>query len=216
MSAPAGASIRVARLLFLRAGLDAELIKMPWKRCILAVQGDRMDGILGVAGGRADIVYPTHSWNAGAFYVWVRADAPQQAFEGPEQRKGKTIGGVVGYQDLEMVRQVEGIEINTSPDDKTVFRKLRRGTIDGALAAMAVGRNLALQQHPPPRPLHPAWHAAGIYIGLSKANAGLADALDAATLALLRDGTVDRIFLEDLGFTLTEYYRSLGREPYWR
>lgn len=198
--APVGITIDIMREAAKRAGFTIRFDELPWKRCLEMVREGAYDGVLD-AMERPEFLQGPTSFSAYTNTVWVRAESDLQRLDFAALSK-KTIGLVSGYKYPEALLaalQGAGVAIDYAVDDATNIRKLAFGRVAAIVgdfgSTMLVVRDKGLKL----RPLTPTHSSDQLYPSFNPARGDAHKAIDAALEAMLRDGTVERVYRSHLG-----------------
>lgn len=120
-----------------RMGLEAEVLLLPWVRCIKMVADGELDGVAAITRNEEreeDFVFSEPLLSAPA-YVWFSAGKaePARAWSGFEAFEGRIMGVTLGfhYGDAYQAALDEGLlNVQVAQTDEQNFAKLARGRID--------------------------------------------------------------------------------------
>ena len=200
---PAGLSVEIYQQASQRMGIQAEFDSLPWGRCLESVLAGHHDAAMD-AGRRQRYVQGPHNTILATMHVWVRQDAPEQAFTGLPVWRGRRVGLVVNYAVPEALTTDPEIIIERAPHDQANLDKLVAGRIDAVLTDLINTRELVQQRNLPLRALWPPVEAFPLYPSFTPSQADLQQRFDATIAAMQADGTLDALYLKHLGLPFSE------------
>ena len=199
--APRGISVDLVTAILKRAGLSAEAVVWPWKRCLAEIAAGSIDLVPNASHNeeRAQYalfskpLYRTHM----AFFYDTRRFASPPVIETRDNLKALRIGGVLGFN----YQHLKGVPIDTGAKSRDVLlRKLEAGRIDLAIEQLEPMLATIREQGIPPSRLayvrDPFLPAKSFHILISKQHPQaetLLGRINAAIDAMEQDGTLATI-----------------------
>ncbi len=137
-----GSDVEVALAVLAEMGLEANIMLMPWKRCLAIVEAKQADAILAAAiteKRKTFLHFPFEPVSAGDTVFFKRTDSPIDMVD-LDNRMGHSVGSVLGYSYCDLLDESELIVHSSRVASvEQNFKKLMLGRIDLLVAAEPVG-----------------------------------------------------------------------------
>ena len=146
---PRGFAVDLARAAWAAAGVEVELVSLPYARCMKEVDNNELAGCFDtLRDSRQEARYRWHQQPLfkARIGIYARADQPTSRVDLAALR-GKRIGVTLGYDYGEAFDGDAAMLRDTAPSDLSSLRKLVVGRVDYALVYDRVATQIA-RQHP--------------------------------------------------------------------
>jgi len=202
----AGIDIQVAKALLGEVGLSPKYLKMPWKRCLAAMEegeGDIMNGVLRSPERETYLYFlepPYKNKTVKVFYVLKGSGTAIGRYE---DLRGLTIGTTLGVKYFERFDADRTLSKDVVKYDPINLRKLAAGHIDCFIATEETGDYLIRKEGLDGRIVKAAFRIeepANVYFVISRKSRLMerAPELSEALRRMVETGTVDRMIGEYL------------------
>lgn len=202
-----GISVEILREATKRAGMKANFVELPWKRCLEMVRRGSLDAVIDAAE-RPDFRQGEVSFSYYTNTFWVREDFPIDSLDFTALA-GKTIGVIDGYVYPDALMEDigrAGMRIETSIDDGTNIRKLAFGRVDSIIGDYVATLRFAEENGLALKPLAPTHSADRLYPSFNKDRADLHKQIDERLAGMMADGTIEAIYRRYLGKSLDDIW----------
>jgi len=192
-----GLSTVVLREAARRAGLIAEFVELPWKRCLHLVDTGEHDAAVDAAKREQFLQGPT-SFSVYTNTFWVRDAAPMQAFS-IEALRNKKVGLVSGYVYPDELVKEPPYSIDYSVDDDMNVRKLAGGRVDAIVADLVSTLRIAKSRDVKLRALQPSHSLDRLYPSFNAQRGDQQTLIDKALQEMTDDGYIEDVYRTMLG-----------------
>lgn len=203
--APAGLSVRVIGEAARRSRLQATFTPLPWARCLSAVElGDfdvALDGL-----PRAPLLNGETPHLVVVAAILVRGDIGKP-IDGPGSLNGLTFGHPIGWAiipPLQAMLDSRSITLVRPATREQVVAMMKLGRADFAYDAYAEFQRIAREAGLAVVSVPGTVAATRMYPLVSPGRPMLLERLDAALAGMAADGTLDRLFVEEVGISRSD------------
>lgn len=144
-----GFDTEVAHEAFKRMGRNLRIEIMPWRRVLASAQNGDIAGVLTCSPRQSFLMSEPISTATNALFIPSNHDFKRYPISNLEDLKkypDLLIGGVAGYRQLKLLDKLH-LKYDTSPDDRSAFKKLFAGRIHVFLSIQEFGEYILNQLH---------------------------------------------------------------------
>jgi len=208
---PAGLMVQILDRALDRLEHDAIYVGLPYSRCRKSVDAGVMDAMMissnepGLKPNSVSLVY----WEVG---LVARADWPSTAFEDLSDFDGRRVGLVSAYDYGPTVREAAGSWIvQGAVDAMTNLRKVSAKRLDLTVVDGPWARHVAKREGLSLKFLTPLLFAEPQFLFFRPDRQASIDEIDRELRRLIADGSVDRLYRDEIGLDLTALQARAAR-----
>lgn len=204
---PTGISIDIAKQAASLAGFEPSFQELPWKRCLAEADAGQYDAVIDTSrrDDGTQFLYPEHyssTWTDG---FWVNDKSPLTQYTSLEQFHGRSFGLVNGYSYPEEIKSNPHFSVDYSNNDEAALRKLAINRVDVVVTDIVSGieilKNIGEKRV---RYLKPVYAKEPLYFAFYRKNSIQRTLFDQELGKMLKDGSVDKVYLKHLNVTFAE------------
>ena len=197
---PAGLSVRVITEAARRSGLQASFAALPWARCLSAVEQGSFDVALD-GSPRPTLIYGTTSHPVVVTGILVRSSIGR-AIAGLDGLSGLVFGHPVGWTitpPLQALIDSGAITLARPVARDQVVAMMKARRVDFAYDAYGVFQRLARDAGFEVTPVPGTVTVSRLYPLVTRGRPALRDRLEQALAGMAADGTLDRLYQDEIG-----------------
>lgn len=209
-----GISIDILKQASQRAGYEPVFTELPWERCLRDVVEGRQDAVIDAAS-RDAYLQGNVSFSVYTNTFWIR-DGNDDAIPLQPSFKGHRLGLVRGYvygDELDEEIAQSGAIIDYAKDDWQNVRKLSYGRTDAIIGDYVSTRIFAMENDLDVKPVLPHHSFDRLYPSFNLGQDVMHAKINTVLAEMMKDGTIDRIYLDALGVPFSDIIPDMNPEP---
>jgi len=202
-----GYSVDLIKESFKRLNWQFEFQVLPWKRCIALVKQGELDAVIDTSIHNQPIVTGNYPISYNQLGIYVRWDFLETRYQ-KTLFKDKIVGMPRGYSGYQKIAKEHAWQTYEADNESILFTMLKKGRLDYVLSDNSTAFNVAKSIGAKIKPLLPYVQSQKYYLGFSPFNDNLAQDFDAMLEQMLKDGSMDNIYLKYLPYGYQEMYEK--------
>lgn len=202
-----GISVEIVREAMRRIGIEAAFRELPWKRCLLLVEGGEIDAVIDAAV-RPNFVQGPTSFSSYSDTVWVHQDSGKTSLR---DLRGASFGLVEGFSyDTKTMSALSAlaVELSWAVDDPTNIRKLAFARVDAIIADLTSTLHFSRANKVDIRPILPPIYIEPLFVSFNNGRTDLQRRFDESVKKLIDEGFVDAVYKRHIGKTYGEMHSN--------
>jgi len=202
-----GYSVDLINESFKRLNWQVQFQVLPWKRCIALVKQGELDAVIDTSVHNHPIVTGSYPISYNQLGIYVRWDFSETRYQ-KALFKDKLVGIPRGYTGYQQIAKEHVWQTYETDNESILFTMLKKGRLDYVLSDNSTAFNVAKAIGAKIKLLLPYVQSQKYYLGFSPFNVNLAQDFDAMLEQMLKDGSMDNIYLKYLPYGYQEMYEK--------